>query len=119
MRTTIKTEKEQLMGQYFSKLEKFEERLEAAGIETHEYYELLDLFRSYTMIDAKERQEKKDRDLDLDLDLDLDVVVLDGNLERMWLKGTKSGSLVFATLPEANEKIIQRAKNGTLMALAK
>lgn len=113
MRTTIKTEKEQLMGQYFSKLEKFEERLEAAGIETHEYYELLDLFRSYTMIDAKERQEKKDRDLDLD------VVVLDGNLERMWLKGTKSGSLVFATLPEANEKIIQRAKNGTLMALAK
>ena len=111
MRTTIKTGKEQLMGQYFSKLEKFEERLEAAGIEAREYYDLLDLFRSYTMIDVKERQEKKDRDLD--------VVVLDGNLERVWLKGTKTGSLVFTTLPEANEKIIQRAKNGTLMALAK
>lgn len=48
MRTTIKTGKEQLMGQYFAKLEKFEERLESAGIETNAYYELLDLFRAYT-----------------------------------------------------------------------
>lgn len=107
MRTTIKTGKEQIMGQYFSKLEKFEERLESVGIETSEYYELLDLFRAYTMIDVKEEQEKRDQELE--------VTILDGELERTILTGVKiDASSVFVITNEGREELIQRAKLGTL-----
>lgn len=107
MRTTIKTGKEQIMGQYFSKLEKFEERLESVGIETSEYYELLDLFRAYTMIDVKEEQEKRDQELE--------VTILDGELERTTLTGVKiDTSSVFVITNEGREELIQRAKLRTL-----
>lgn len=107
MRTTIKTGKEQLMEQYFSKLEKFEERLESAGIETREYYDLLDLFRSYTVIDVKEEQENRDQELK--------VTILDGELERTTLTGVKiDATSVFVITNEGREELIQRAKLGTL-----
>lgn len=107
MRTTIKTGKEQLMGQYFSKLEKFEERLESVGIETREYYDLLDLFRSYTMIDVKEEQAKRDKELE--------VTILDGALERTTLTGVKTGaSSVFVITESGKEQLIKREKEGDL-----
>lgn len=107
MRTTIKTGKEQIMGQYFSKLEKFEERLESVGIETSEYYELLDLFRTYTMIDVKEEQARRDKELE--------VTILDGELERTTLTGMKTGaSSVFVITEDGKEQLIKRAKEGTL-----
>ncbi|TCI50324.1 hypothetical protein EVJ24_14885 [Exiguobacterium sp. SH1S21] len=107
MRTTIKTGKEQLMDQYFSKLEKFEERLESMGIETKEYYDLLDLFRSYTMIDVKEEQAKRDEKLQ--------VTILDGTLKRTTLTGVKTGaSSVFVITNEGREELIQRAQSGAL-----
>lgn len=107
MRTTIKTGKEQLMGQYFAKLEKFEERLESVGIETGEYYELLDLFRSYTMIGVKEEQAKRDQELE--------VTILDGTLEPNTFSGVKtSASSVFVITESGKEQLIKRAKEGNL-----
>lgn len=107
MRTTIKIGKEQLMDQYFSKLEKFEERLESVGIETSEYYDLLDLFRAYTMIDVKEEQAKRDKELE--------VTILDGALERTTLTGVKTGaSSVFVITKDGQEQLIKRAQEETL-----
>lgn len=104
MRTTIKTGKEQLMGQYFSKLEKFEERLEAAGIETREYYDLLDLFRSYTMIDAKEER-----------DPNVSVVVLDDSLQRTVLEGVMiSPSSALVITEGGRREMMNRLEAGTL-----
>ena len=104
MRTTIKTGKEQLMGQYFSKLEKFEERLEAAGIETREYYDLLDLFRSYTMIDVKEER-----------DLNVSVVVLDDSLQRTVLEGVMiSPSSALVITEGGRHEMMKRLEAGTL-----
>lgn len=104
MRTTIKTGKEQLMGQYFSKLEKFEERLEAAGIETREYYDLLDLFRSYTMIDAKEER-----------DPNVSVVILDDSLERTVLEGVMiSPSSALVITEGGRREMMKRLEAGTL-----
>lgn len=104
MRTTIKTGKEQLMGQYFSKLEKFEERLEAAGIETREYYDLLDLFRSYTMIDAKEER-----------DPNVSVVVLDDSLQRTVLEGVMiSPSSALVITEGGRREMVRRLQDGTL-----
>lgn len=104
MRTTIKTGKEQLMGQYFSKLEKFEERLEAAGIETREYYDLLDLFRSYTMIEAKEER-----------DPNVSVVVLDDSLQRTVLEGVMiSPSSALVITEGGRHEMMKRLEAGTL-----
>lgn len=104
MRTTIKTGKEQLMGQYFSKLEKFEERLEAAGIETREYYELLDLFRSYTMIEAKEKR-----------DPNISVVVLGDSLQRTVLEGVMiSPSSALVITEGGRHEMMKRLEAGTL-----
>lgn len=104
MRTTIKTGKEQLMGQYFSKLEKFEERLEAAGIETREYYELLDLFRAYTMIDVKEKR-----------DPNVSVVVLDDSLQRTVLEGVMiSPSSALVITEGGRHEMMKRLEAGTL-----
>lgn len=104
MRTTIKTEKEQLMGQYFSKLERFEERLEAAGIETREYYDLLDLFRSYTMIDMKEKR-----------DPNVSVVVLDDSLQRTVLEGVMiSPSSALVITEGGRREMMNRLEAGTL-----
>lgn len=104
MRTTIKTGKEQLMGQYFSKLEKFEERLEAAGIETREYYDLLDLFRSYTMIDVKEER-----------DTNIRVVILDDSLQRTVLEGVMiSPSSALVITEGGRREMMRRLQDGTL-----
>lgn len=104
MRTTIKTGKEQLMGQYFSKLEKFEERLEEAGIETREYYELLDLFRSYTMIDVKEER-----------DPNVSVLVLDDSLQRTVLEGVMiSPSNALVITEGGRREMMRRLQDGTL-----
>lgn len=104
MRTTIKTGKEQLMGQYFAKLEKFEERLESAGIETGEYYELLDLFRDYTMIDVKEER-----------DPNVSVVVLDDSLERTVLEGVMiSPSSALVITEGGRREMMNRLEAGTL-----
>lgn len=107
MRTTIKTGKEQLMDQYFSKLEKFEERLESAGIETSEYYDLLDLFRSYTMIDVKEDQAKREPNIS--------VVVLDDSLKRTVLEGVMiSTSSALAITDGGRHEMMRRLESGTL-----
>lgn len=104
MNQTINPTKEQITGQYFSKLEKFEERLEAAGIETREYYELLDLFRSYTMIDMKEER-----------DPNVSVVVLDDSLERTVLEGVMiSPSSALVITEGGRREMMKRLEAGTL-----
>ncbi|WP_418508293.1 hypothetical protein ACNOIU_15965 (plasmid) [Exiguobacterium mexicanum] len=107
MRTTIKTGKEQLTRQYFAKLDKFEGRLESEGIETSEYYELLDILRSYTMISVKEEQAKRDSNVS--------VLVLDDSLERTVLEGVMiSPSSVFVITETGRREVMRRLQSGTL-----
>lgn len=104
MNQTINLTKEQITEQYFSKLEKFEERLEAADIETGEYYELLDLFRAYTMIDVKEEHDPNVR-----------VVVLDDLLERTVLEGVMiSPSSALVITEGGRREMMNRLEAGTL-----
>lgn len=107
MNQTVTPTKEQLIDQYFSQLDKFETRLQSAGIEMSDYYELIDLFRSYTSMDAEEQRLKRDPNVR--------IVILDDSLNRTVLEGVMiSTSSALAITDNGRHEMMRRLQAGTL-----
>lgn len=107
MNKTVNPTKDQLIDRYFVKLDKFEQRLQSAGIEMNEYYELIDIFRRYTTMDLKEHHEEQGQNVR--------VVVLDDELERTVLEGVMlSSSSALVITDGGRREMMRRLQAGTL-----